>query len=88
MKPKGTLRNNDGMFPMRPFRSRRQMMVACGSAVALIVAALAVTWIAAIALADAQRDQVGWLLLAMLLVLVVLNLRSAGRRARTAMRSG
>ena len=45
MKPKGTLRNNDGMFPMRPFRSRRQMMVACGSAVALIVAALAVLFL-------------------------------------------
>jgi hypothetical protein len=64
------------------------LLVEDGSLAIGIVAALAVTWIAAIALADAQRDQVGWLLLAMLLVLVVLNLRSAGRRARTAMRSG
>lgn len=64
------------------------LLVEDGSLAIGIVAALAVTWIAAIALADAQRDQVGWLLLAMLLLLVVLNLRSAGRRARTAIRSG
>ena len=64
------------------------LLVEDGSLAIGIVTALAVTWIAAIALADAERDQVGWLLLAMLLVLVVLNLRSAGRRARTAMRSG
>ena len=62
------------------------LLVEDGSLAIGIVAALAVTWIAAIALADAQRDQVGWLLLAMLLVLVVLNLRSAGRRARDAIR--
>ncbi|HTJ60042.1 MAG TPA: hypothetical protein VL333_02495 [Candidatus Saccharimonadales bacterium] len=64
------------------------LLVEDGSLAIGIVAALAVTWIAAIALTGAQRDQVGWLLLAMLLVLVVLNLRSAGRRAREAMRSG
>ena len=64
------------------------LLVEDGSLAIGIVAALAVTWIAAIALADAQRDQVGWLLLAMLLLLVVLNLRSAGRRARNAIRSG
>ena len=62
------------------------LLVEDGSLAIGIVAALAVTWVAAIALAEAQRDQVGWLLLAMLLVLVVLNLRSAGRRARDAIR--
>jgi hypothetical protein len=64
------------------------LLVEDGSLAIGIVAALAVTWLAAIAVADAQRDQVGWLLLAMLLVLVVLNLRSAGRRARDAIRPG
>jgi hypothetical protein len=58
------------------------LLVEDGSLAIGIVAALAVTWIAAVVLADAQRDQVGWLLLAMLLVLVVVNLRAAGRRAR------
>ncbi len=60
------------------------LLVEDGSLAIGIVAALAVTWIAAVALAGAQRDQVGWLLLAMLLVLVILNLRAAGRRARGA----
>ncbi|HEY8861613.1 MAG TPA: hypothetical protein VIN37_05950 [Candidatus Limnocylindria bacterium] len=60
------------------------LLVEDGSLAIGIVVALAVTWIAAVALADPQRDQVGWLLLAMLLVLVVLNLRAAGRRARAA----
>jgi hypothetical protein len=58
------------------------LLVEDGSLAIGIVAALAATWIAAVVLADAQRDQVGWLLLAMLLVLVVFNLRAAGRRAR------
>jgi uncharacterized membrane protein len=58
------------------------LLVEDGSLAIGIVAALAVTWIAAVVLADAQRDQVGWLLLAMLLILVVLNLRAAGQRAR------
>ena len=58
------------------------LLVEDGSLAIGIVAALAVTWIAAIVLADAQRDQVGWLLLALLLILVVVNLRAAGRRAR------
>jgi len=58
------------------------LLVEDGSLAIGIVAALAVTWIAAAVLPDAQRDQVGWLLLAMLLVLVVINLRAAGRRAR------
>jgi hypothetical protein len=64
------------------------LLVEDGSLAIGIVAALAVTWIAAVVLADPQRDQVGWLLLAMLLVLVVLNLRAAGRRARAASRTG
>lgn len=64
------------------------LLVEDGSLAVGIVAALAATWVAAIALGDALRDQVGWLLLAMLVVLVVLNLRAAGRRARDAIRSG
>ena len=64
------------------------LLVEDGSLAIGIVAALALTWLAAIALADAQRDQIGWLLLVMLLALVILNLRSAGRRARDAIRSG
>ena len=60
------------------------LLVEDGSLAIGIVAALAITWIAAVVLGDAQRDQVGWLLLAMLLVLVVVNLRAAGRRARGA----
>jgi hypothetical protein len=58
------------------------LLVEDGSLAIGIVAALALTWIAAVVLGEAQRDQVGWLLLAMLLVLVVVNLRAAGRRAR------
>ena len=58
------------------------LLVEDGSLAIGIVTALALTWLAAVVLADALRDQVGWLLLAMLLVLVVVNLRAAGRRAR------
>jgi hypothetical protein len=58
------------------------LLVEDGSLAIGIVAALALTWIAAVVLAGAARDQVGWLLLAMLVVLVVVNLRAAGRRAR------
>jgi hypothetical protein len=58
------------------------LLVEDGSLAIGIVAALAATWIAAAVLGEAQRDQVGWLLLVMLLVLVVVNLRAAGRRAR------
>ena len=60
------------------------LLVEDGSLAIGIVAALAVTWIVAAVAADPQRDQVGWLLLAMLVVLVVLNLRAAGRKARRA----
>jgi polyisoprenoid-binding protein YceI len=45
MKPKGTLRHNDSVFPIRPFRSRRQMLIAGGAAAGLIVAALAVLFL-------------------------------------------
>ncbi|HEV2248920.1 MAG TPA: hypothetical protein VGT60_00240 [Candidatus Limnocylindria bacterium] len=58
------------------------LLVEDGSLAVGIVVALAVTWVAAAVLADPLRDQVGWLLLAVLVVLVVLNLRAAGRRAR------
>jgi hypothetical protein len=58
------------------------LLVEDGSLAVGIVAALAVTWIAAVVFADPLRDQVGWLLLAMLVVLVVVNLRAAGARAR------
>lgn len=57
------------------------LLVEDGSLAVGILAALAITWAAAAALPQALRDQVGWLLLAMLAVLVVLNLRTAGRRA-------
>jgi fucose permease len=58
------------------------LLVEDGSLAIGIVAALAATWIAAVILTDAARNQVGWLLLGLLLILVVLNLRAAGRRAR------
>jgi len=60
------------------------LLVEDGSLAAGIVAALAVTWVAAAVLAGPLRDQVGWLLLAMLVILVVLNVRTAGQRARRA----
>ncbi|HEY8808125.1 MAG TPA: hypothetical protein VIN70_11145 [Candidatus Limnocylindria bacterium] len=60
------------------------LLVEDGSLAVGIVVALALTWIAATVLADPQRDQVGWLLLAMLVALVVVNLRAAGDRARRA----
>ena len=58
------------------------LLVEDGSLAIGIVVALAVTWIAAALAPEAMRDQIGWLLLAMLVVLVVVNLRVAGRRAR------
>jgi hypothetical protein len=58
------------------------LLVEDGSLAMGIIAALAVTWLAAAVLADPQRDQVGWLLLAILVVLVVWNVRAAGRRVR------
>jgi len=64
------------------------LLVEDGSLAVGIVAALAVTWLAAALLADPQRDQVGWLLLAILVVLVVLNARAAGHSARRAVAKG
>ena len=64
------------------------LLVEDGSLAVGIVAALALTWVAAAVLADPQRDQVGWLLLAILVVLVVLNVRAAGRSARRAIGKG
>ena len=58
------------------------LLVEDGSLAVGIVVALAVTWIAAVALGDRGSDVVGWLLLAMLTVLVVFNLRAAGRKAK------
>lgn len=58
------------------------LLVEDGSLAVGIVAALLLSWLAATFLADQVRDLVGWLLLAMLTLLVVFNLRAAGQRAR------
>jgi thiosulfate reductase cytochrome b subunit len=58
------------------------LLVEDGSLAIGIVVALAITWAAAVALGEGAHDVVGWLLLAMLAVLVVFNLQAAGRRAR------
>jgi hypothetical protein len=58
------------------------LLVEDGSLAIGIVAALLATWLAATFLADQVRGEVGWLLLAMLTLLVVSNLRAAGQRAR------
>ena len=58
------------------------LLVEDGSLAVGIIVALGGTWLAAIVLPSAVRDQVGWLLLAMLVVLLVLNLRAAALRAR------
>ena len=58
------------------------LLVDDGSLAVGIVVALAVTWLAAAVVPEPARDQVGWLLLAMLVGLVVLNLRAAGGKVR------
>ena len=58
------------------------LLVEDGSLAVGIVAALAITWIAAVVLPEPTVDQVGWLLLAMLVTLVLFNLRAAGQSAR------
>ncbi len=58
------------------------LLVEDGSLAVGIIVALAVTWVAAALLPDAARDQIGWLLVAMLVVLVLVNLHTAGTRAR------
>ena len=57
------------------------LLVEDGSLAVGIIVALGVTWLAATALPEPALDQVGWLLLAMLVVLVILNLRATGLRA-------
>ena len=57
------------------------LLVEDGSLAVGIIVALGVTWLAATALTEPALDQVGWLLLAMLVVLLIVNLRAAGRRA-------
>ncbi len=59
MKPKGTLRDNEGMFPMRPFRSRRQMLIAGGAAAGLIVAALVVLFLLVLPTSAPQKLAIG-----------------------------
>ena len=58
------------------------LLVEDGSLAVGIIAALAVTWVAAAALPEAAVDQVGWLLLLMLVALVLFNLRAAAYSAR------
>jgi fucose permease len=58
------------------------LLVEDGSLAVGILVALAITWVAAVLLDDAARNFVGWLLLAMLTALVVLNLQAAARNAR------
>lgn len=58
------------------------LLVEDGSLAVGIVVALAITWAVAVALPAPARDQLGWLLLAMLVLLVIVNLRAAGSKAR------
>ena len=58
------------------------LLVDDGSLAVGIVAALAITWIAAAALGDGGERIAGWLLLAMLIALLLANLQVAGRKAR------
>jgi hypothetical protein len=60
------------------------LLVEDGALAVGIVAALAVTWLLSTLLADPAQDQIGWLLLAILVILVLLNLRAAGQSARKA----
>ncbi len=45
MKPTGTVAQNDGMFPMRPFRTRQHLMLAAGGAIVVAVALLVVLFL-------------------------------------------
>ncbi len=58
------------------------LLVEDGSLAVGIVIALAITWVAAAVLPEANRDKVGWLLLVMLTLLVLFNLMAAARKAR------
>ena len=46
------------------------------------IAALAITWVIAQYSSDAIRENAGWALLAMVIVLVIANLYRAGRNAK------
>ena len=50
------------------------------------IAALAITWLIAQYASDGVRESAGWLLLAMVIVLVVANVYRAGRNARRKLR--
>ena len=58
------------------------LLVEDGSLAIGIVVALAVTWILAAVLSDGTRDDVGWVLLGLLVIIVTFNAQAAGRRAR------
>lgn len=58
------------------------LLVDDGSLAVGIVAALAVTWIAAVVLGEGAHDVVGWLLLAMVTALVLVNLPASARKVR------
>ena len=58
------------------------LLVEDGSLAIGIVLALGATWLAAVVLPRPALDQIGWLLLGLLSVLIVVNLRAAGQRAR------
>ena len=58
------------------------LLVEDGSLAIGIVAALAVTWILSAVVSDGTRDDVGWVLLGLLVILVTFNVQAAGRRAR------
>lgn len=58
------------------------LLVEDGSLAVGIVLALGATWLAAVVLPRPAVDQIGWLLLGALSVLIVVNLRAAGQRAR------
>jgi len=58
------------------------LLVEAGSLATGIVLALAITWVAAIVLGEGAHDVVGWLLVAMLTALIMVNLQAAGRKAR------
>jgi len=47
------------------------------------IAALAITWVIAAYSPEAVREDAGWALLAMVVVLVIANLYRAGRNARS-----
>ncbi len=63
------------------------LLVEDGSLAVGIVVALAITWVAAAVLPEANRDMIGWLLLVMLTLLVLFNMMAAGRKARRSTRT-